>query len=346
MAKKQDKTEENNEFAEKMKTLETKFGKGSIVKATSREVVTEFTSTGSITLDLATGIGGIPHGGKITQICGLNQASKTTLLLHIIREDQKKTGKPSAFLDVEGTLDLTYAKNIGVDLDKMYIINPTNLNAEDISGEEWLNICAELVATNEFSIIGMDSIAALTPKSEFQGADTVGMGKLSRMLSQGFRLITAKLLRAECALVLLNQYRINIGGYGNPYVEAGGEALKYYTAMKIDLSKSLDKDTSTKDVYGIIVKAKVTKNKFANPYLSGEYYVEFGKGIVPSYEVINLGIEQGVITKTGNTYTYGETKLGVGQGQLEEFLNDNNELLLEIQAKVLENIAKVNNKAE
>jgi len=339
MAKKQAKTEENSEFLEKMQALEERFGKGSIVKADTFDTVTEVTSTGSLTLDLATGIGGIPKGGKITQIVGLNQASKTTLLLHIIREEQKKSGKPCAFLDIEGTLDLKYAGNIGVDLNNLYIINASKLKAEEISGEEWLNICAELIETNEFGVIGVDSIAALTPKSEFQGADTAGIGKLSRMLSQGFRLITAKLLRSDCGLVLLNQYRINIGGYGNPYVESGGESLKYYTAMKIELSKSLDKDND--GVHGIVVKAKVTKNKFSNPYLTAEYYVEFGKGVVPQYEITNLAIEQGLITKQGNTYSYGDVKLGVGEKQLDNFLKDNPDLLEEIKIKVLEGLKEV-----
>jgi recombination protein RecA len=325
-------------FQEKMKALEEKFGKGSITKANEFEKVTGVTKTGSLTLDIATGIGGIPKGGKITQIVGLNQASKTTLLLHIIREEQKATGKPCAFLDIEGTLDLKYATNIGCDLDKLYIINASKLKCEEISGEEWLNICAELISTNEFGIIGVDSIAALTPKSEFQGADTAGIGKLSRMLSQGFRLITARLLRSDCGLVLLNQYRIAIGSYGNPYVESGGESLKYYTAMKIELSKSLDKDTD--GVHGLVVKAKVTKNKFAVPYLLGEYYVEFGKGIVPDYEITNAAVELEIITKAGNTYSYNETRLGVGQGQLEQFLKDNPELLEEIKQKVIEKITK------
>lgn len=328
------KSEENSSsgFEQKMKELETKYGKGALIRATDLEKVNDVTSTGSLSLDKATGINGVPKGGKITQIVGLNQASKTTLSLHIIAEEQKK-GNRCAFLDVEGTLDTKYAQNIGVDMENLFIINAAKLNSEEISGEVWLNLCADLVATNEFGIVVLDSVAALTPKSEFQGADTAGIGKLSRMLSQGFRLITAKLLRSDCGLILLNQYRINIGGYGNPYVEAGGEALKYYTAMKIELSKSLDKDTN--GVYGIVVKAKITKNKLAAPYLTAEYYVEFGKGIVPSYEIMNLAIDQGIIQKTGNTYSWKECKLGVGLGQLETFFEDNPDVLEEIRQELL-----------
>lgn len=332
-------TSDSSNFEDKIKNFEEKYGKGSITKADQFEKVAGVTSTGSISLDKATGIGGVPKGGKITQIVGLEQASKTTLSLHIIAEEQKKGGK-CAFLDIEGTFSKSYAKNIGVDLSNLFLINPEKLKMEDVSGEQWLNICSDLIESNAFGIIVLDSVAALTPKSEFEGADTAGIGKLSRMLSQGFRLITAKLLRSNCGLILLNQYRINIGGYGNPYVSAGGESLKYYTAMKIELSKSLDKDTN--GVYGIVVKAKVVKNKFANPYLTAEYYVEFGKGIVKSYEVINTAIDTGIIVKTGNTYSYEDCKLGVGQAQLEEFLNTNLELLQEIQDKVIKKVEDEN----
>lgn len=327
------KTNENSSFEDKIKALEEKYGKGAIVTANQYDKVVGVTKTGSITLDKAIGIGGVPKGGKITQIVGLEQASKTTLSLHIISEEQKTGGK-CAFLDVEGTLDKKYAKNIGVDLANLYLINPEKLKIDEISGEQWLNICADLIESNAFNIIVLDSVAALTPRSEFEGADTAGIGKLSRMLSQGFRLITAKLLKSNCGLILLNQYRINIGGYGNPYVSAGGESIKYYTALKIELSKSLDKTTD--GIQGITVKAKVTKNKFAPPYEMGEYYVEFGKGIVKEYEVIVAATEKEIITKTGNTYFYGEIKLGVGQKQLEEFLESNPELLEEIKQKVLE----------
>jgi recombination protein RecA len=330
------KTEESlggtSSLQSKLKALEAKYGKGSLIVANDFEKVKDFTSTGSISLDKAIGIGGVPKNGKITQIVGLEQASKTTLSLHIIAEEQKK-GNPCAFLDIEGTLDVAYAEKIGVDLNTLYIINPSKLNTDDISGEEWLNICADLVETNEFGIVVLDSIAALTPKSEFQGADTAGIGKLSRMLSQGFRLITAKLLRANCGLILLNQFRINIGGYGNPYVPAGGESIKYYTALRIDLSKSLDKQSD--GIPGIVVKAKVTKNKFAPPHLTAEYYVEFGKGIVPRYEIMNLAIDAEIIKKTGNTYSWRDSKLGVGLGQLETFLEDNPEVLEEIKQELL-----------
>lgn len=339
MAKKQASVD----FDENLKRLEELFGKGTVITASSKKLanVKEWTSTGSLTLDLATK-GGIPKGGLCTCILGKESASKTTLLLHIIAEEQKKNPEAiCAFCDVEGTLDLEYASSgIGVDLNRLHLIDRESLlktngvkDRDIISGEEWIEIACKLLKSNLYEIVGFDSVAALIPMSEITaGVAGAQIGRIAALMSKAYRAINSALSVSKSAFVYLNQYRMNPGGYGNPFIEPAGEAMKYLQALKIEISKSLDKDTD--GAYGIIVKGKITKSKVCIPWKEFEYYVEFGKGIIPSYEVMNLAIEH-EITKVGNTYSYGETKLGVGQTQLENFLNDNPELLKEIQEKVI-----------
>lgn len=325
--------------------FEEKYGKGVMVKASDERIeeVKEVTSTGSLTLDLATNVGGIPKGGRITIILGKESASKTTLSLHIILEEQKK-GNPCAFLDVEGTFDKAYARSIGVDLDNLYLLDPDQLlkalkikDREAVSGEEWLEVLVDLLKTKVFGIIVLDSIATLTPMSEIQKGITGGgqIARVGAMLSQAMRNINAHLIRTNTGLVLLNQYRISPGAYGNPFIEVGGEALKYYTSLKIELTKSLDKDTG--GVYGIQVKAKITKSKVGNPYGTAEYYVEFGKGIQRVQEIIDLGIEYGFIERGGAWYTIAETKVQ-GEDKVKEFLLDNPEYCKELENKILEKL--------
>jgi recombination protein RecA len=327
---------------EQIKQLETLFGRGTIVVASDKQLdtVKEWVSTSSLTLDLATG-GGIPKGGKCTCILGKESASKTTLLLHIIAEDQKK-GNLAAFCDVEGTLDLEYAQAIGVDLTRLHLIDRESLlkangikDRDIISGEEWIEIACKLLKSNLYSIVGFDSVAALIPMAEITaGIAGAQIGRIAALMSKGYRALNAALSVSNSAFVYLNQYRMNPGGYGNPYIEPAGEAMKYLQALKIEISKSLDKDTG--GVHGIIVKGKITKSKVGVAWKEFEYYVEFGKGIKPSYEVINLAIEHEIIIKTGNTYSYNGTKLGVGQAQLEACLDDNLEILEEIKQKLLD----------
>jgi|SRR5882757_488699 len=336
---------------EKVKGLladfEEKYGKGVMVKASDEkfEEVKEFTSTGSLTLDLATKIGGIPKDGKITIILGKESSSKTTLSLHIIAEEQKKM-LPCAFLDVEGTFDREYAKNLGVDLDNLYLLDAGALlkslkikDREAVAGEEWLEVLVDLLKTNSFGVIVLDSIATLTPMSELQKG-IAGGGQIARvgaMLSQAMRSVNAHLIRTNTGLVLLNQYRISPGAYGNPFIEVGGEALKYYTSLKIELSKSLDKDTD--GVYGIQVKAKITKSKVGIPYGEASYYVEFGKGIQRIQEIIDLGVEYGFIEKGGAWFNFldQETKFQ-GEEKVKQFLLDNPEFSAELESKILEKL--------
>lgn len=340
MSKKEEKTD-------LVKQLEELFGKGTIVSANDKhlEEVKEWVSTGSLTLDLACGGKGVPMGGKCTCILGKESSSKTTLLLHIIAEAQKKDENIlCAFCDVEGTLDLEYSKSVGVDLKRLHLIDRESLlkanaikDRDIISGEEWIEITCKLLKSNLYSVVGFDSVAALIPMAEITaGVAGAQIGRIAALMSKAYRAINSALSVSNSAFVYLNQYRMNPGGYGNPFIEPAGEAMKYLQALKIEISKSLDKDTD--GVYGIIVKGKITKSKVCIPFKECEYYVEFGKGIMKSYEVISLAIEQEIIVKTGNTYSYKDSKLGVGMTQLEQFFNDNPEFLLEIETLVLEKL--------
>ena len=345
MAKKQSK----EELDENLKKLEELFGKGTVISASSIKLqnVKEWTSTGSLTLDLATK-GGIPKGGLCTCILGKESASKTTLLLSIIAQEQKKNPEAiCAFCDVEGTLDLEYAENgCGVDLNRLHLIDRESLlkangikDRDIISGEEWIEIACKLLKSNLYEIVGFDSVAALIPMAEItNGVAGAQIGRIAALMSKAYRAINSALSVSKSAFVYLNQYRMNPGGYGNPFIEPAGEAMKYLQALKIEISKSLDKDTD--GVYGIVVKGKITKSKVCVPFKEFEYYVEFGKGIKQSYEIINLGVELGIITKTGNTYSWKDTKLGVGMGQLESFLEDNPELMEQIKEEVLSKLSE------
>lgn len=329
--------------------LEEKYGKNSIVLANSKgfDKVKEVTSTGSFNLDRAIGIGGIPKGGKITQILGGESASKTTLSLHIIANEQKK-GNLCAFLDVEGTLDLDYAQAIGVDLSKLYLVDvemflekKKDSEIKAISGEEWLDVLCDLLATKQFGIIVVDSVAELCPMSELAaGMTSAGIGPMARMMSKSLRGITAHLLSTNTGLILLNQYRMSPGKYGDPRIEATGEALKFYTALKIEISKSLDKDAN--GVYGIVVKAKITKSKVAPPFKECEYYVEFGRGIDRSGEIIDLAVEYKLIDKGGSWYTVKNLDTGEqihkcqGEVELRKFLEDNGDFMVVLEEKVIQ----------
>jgi len=316
--------------------MEEKFGQGVMVTASSKisSFVKEWVQSGSFSLDLATG-GGFPKGGRCTCILGKESSSKTTVLLHAIANETKK-GNLCSFNDVEGTLDLDYAHAIGVDLNYLHIVDDEKylktLGVKDrktVSGEEWLELIAKQIESNIYSIVGLDSVAAFIPKAEIDSGLSGGrIAGVAAMAAKGYRLINSALKLSNCAFIYLNQFRMNPGNY-IPLTEPFGEAWKYLQSLKIEISKSLDKDTE--GVYGIIVKGKVTKSKVGTPYKPFEYYVEFGKGIIKSYEIINIAIELDIIQKTGNTYSYKESKLGVGRDQLDTCLHNNPSLLEEIE---------------
>ena len=204
-----------------------------------------------------------------------------------------------------------------------------------ISGEEWIEITCKLLKSNLYGIVCLDSIASLIPMAEIaNGVAGAQIGRIAALMAKGYRAFNSALSVSNSGFVYLNQYRMNPSGYGNPYIEPAGEALKYLQALKIEISKSLDKD-SNKEVFGTIVKGKITKSKVCKPYGEFEYYLELGKGIMPYYEIMNLSIDNEIITKTGNTYSWKELKLGVGQKQLEDFLQDNPEVLEQIKQELL-----------
>lgn len=333
------KTDDNS-----LSKLEELFGIGTIVKASEvqNETVKEWTSTGSISLDRALGGKGVPKGGKTTAIVGKESASKTTLALHIIAEEQKK-GNDCAFLDVEDTLDLDYAKKIGVNLDKLHVIKREallkGLGIKDrvvVSGEEWLETLCKLLKFNIHGIIVMDSIAALWPAAEIEnGIEGGRMAGVASMMSKAYRAVNGALTTFDGGFVYLNQYRMNPGGYGNPYVEPGGEAWKYLQAVKIEISKSLDKDTE--GVHGLIVKGKITKSKVCDPYQEFEYYVQFGKGIVRVWEIYNLALEVDLIKKGGAWFELDglEEKIQ-GEEKVIEYLEKNPEYTEALYKKALE----------
>lgn len=329
-----------------LEQLEAQFGKGTIISARDKliEEVKEWIPTGSLTLDLATS-GGIPKGGKCTCLLGKESASKTTLLLHIIAEEQKK-GNLCVFLDAEGTLDLTYAENLGVNLDLLHIVDREamlkHFNIKDraiVAGEEWLTLTSELLQRNIYGVVGLDSVACLIPAADILNGLTGGrLASQASMAAKGYKLINGALQTTNSAFIYTNQYRMNPGAYV-PLTEPFGEAWKYLQALKIEISKSVDKDDD--GAYGITVKGKISKSKVCIPWRKFEYYVEFGKGIRRDKEIIDLSIENGIIEKVGNTYSYNTSKLGVGMGQLETFLTDNPELLKEIEKLLMEKLKEI-----
>lgn len=321
MAKKvSEKTAEEN-----LLILEEKFGKGTIVKASDRkhDEVKEWVSTGSLTLDKATTYG-IPKGGKCTCILGKEGSGKTTLALHIIAEDQKR-GNDCCFLDVENTIDLDYAAAIGVNLDKLYLIDTEyllkNIGVKDrdsVSGEEWLEFLCKVLRSNLYGTVIMDSIAALWPAAEIaQGIQGGRLAGVASMMAKAYRAVNAALSSSKSAFVYLNQYRMNPGGYV-PMTEPGGEAWKYLQSLKLEIYKSVDKDDD--GAYGITVKGKVTKSKVCNPFKAFEYYVEFGKGIIREHEILSLALDKELIRKSGAWF----------------YLNDSEDTKLQGEAKVIE----------
>lgn len=331
-------------FEDKMLKLEDRYGKGAIVQASNStfERVTDYTSTGSMTLDLATGIGGVPKCGKITYIIGKESAGKTTIALHIIAEEQKKSKDAKcAFCDVENTLDLNYAENIGCDLKRFYVLDVKTLlrkrkpeDMQKVSGEEWLQLACDLIETKEFGIVVLDSIAELCPMAELTaGIASAGIAPMGRMLSKALRTICATLAPTNTGLVLLNQYRVSPGAYGNPYIDAAGEALKYYIALKIEITKALDKDAD--GVYGLDIKAKITKSKVSIPYKEALLYIEFGKGIQRVNEVVELAEEYKLFDKSGSHYSYKGSKIANGKDALLQFCKDNEEFAIELETEVM-----------
>ena len=307
--------------------LEKSYGKGTIMKLgdTAIEPI-EFISTGSISLDIALGIGGIPKG-RVIEIYGPESSGKTTLATHIIAEAQKKGGI-AAFIDAEHAFDQFYAKKLGVDTDNLLISQPDN-------GEQALEIADNLIRSGAIDVIVIDSVAALVPKSEIEGEmGDSKMGLHARLMSQALRKLTGTISKTGCCCIFINQLRDKIGVmFGNPETTTGGNALKFYASVRLDIRRiSQIKDSD--EVSGNRVKVKIVKNKVAPPFRIAEFDVMFGEGISKNGEIIDLGVDFGIIKKAGSWFSYGDTKLGQGRDAVKQLLSDNPELAEELEIKI------------
>ncbi len=323
---------------EKMKALEMtlgniekQYGKGTIMKLgdTPAENV-PFIPTGSIGLDAALGIGGLPRG-RVIEIYGPESSGKTTLALHAIAEAQK-LGGIAAFIDAEHAFDRFYAQKLGIDIDNLLISQPDN-------GEQALEIVDNLIRSGAIDIIVIDSVAALTPRSEIEGEmGDSKMGLQARLMSQALRKLTANIGRTGSCCIFINQLREKIGiMFGNPETTTGGNALKFYASVRIDIRK-LNQIKEGEESTGNRVKVKVVKNKVAPPFKKAEFDIMYGQGISRVGEIIDLGSEFGIVKKSGSWFSYGETKLGQGRDAVKKLLVDNPELAEELEAKIREKL--------
>ncbi|QNN44957.1 recombinase RecA [Pedobacter roseus] len=307
--------------------LEKSYGKGTIMKLGDSAIEPiDFISTGSISLDIALGIGGIPKG-RVIEIYGPESSGKTTLATHIIAEAQKKGGI-AAFIDAEHAFDQFYAKKLGVDTDNLLISQPDN-------GEQALEIADNLIRSGAIDVIVIDSVAALVPKSEIEGEmGDSKMGLHARLMSQALRKLTGTISKTGCCCIFINQLRDKIGVmFGNPETTTGGNALKFYASVRLDIRRiSQIKDSD--EVSGNRVKVKIVKNKVAPPFRIAEFDVMFGEGISKNGEIIDLGVDFGIIKKAGSWFSYGDTKLGQGRDAVKQLLSDNPELAEELEIKI------------
>ena len=314
-----------------MSKIEKDFGKGAIMRMGDKQIEdVEVISTGSIALNVALGIGGYPRG-RIIEIYGPESSGKTTLALHAIAEVQKKGGI-AAFIDAEHAFDSTYAAKLGVDVDNLWVSQPDN-------GEQALQIVDELTRSSAVDILVIDSVAALTPKKEIEGdmGENV-VGLQARLMSQALRKLTSTVSKTNTCCIFLNQLREKIGqGYGNPETTTGGNALKFYSSVRLDIRKgSAIKDGDT--VTGYITKVKVAKNKLAPPFRRAEFEMTFGEGISKTGEILDLGVEYDIIKKSGSWYSYNGSKLAQGRDATKTLLHDNPELCEELEALITQAI--------
>jgi len=311
--------------------LEKSYGKGTIMKLGDNTIEPmEFISTGSISLDIALGIGGLPKG-RVIEIYGPESSGKTTLAIHAIAECQKKGGI-AAFIDAEHAFDRFYAKKLGVDVENLLISQPDN-------GEQALEIADNLIRSGAIDIIVIDSVAALVPKSEIEGEmGDSKMGLHARLMSQALRKLTGTISKTGCCCIFINQLRDKIGVmFGNPETTTGGNALKFYASVRLDVRRiSQIKDTD--EVSGNRVKVKIVKNKIAPPFRIAEFDIMFGEGISKAGEIIDLGVDFGIIKKAGSWFSYGDTRLGQGRDAVKQLILDNPELAEELEEKIKSSI--------
>lgn len=311
--------------------LDKSYGKGSVMKlgdVAHQDV--EAISTGSLGLDLALGVGGYPRG-RIIEIYGPESSGKTTLAIHAIAEAQK-AGGIAAFIDAEHAFDRFYAENLGVDIDNLIISQPDY-------GEQALEIADNLISSGAIDIVVIDSVAALTPKSEIDGEmGDSKMGLHARLMSQALRKLTGTISKTNCTVIFINQLREKIGVmFGNPETTTGGNALKFYASVRLDIRRRSQIKDGDK-VMGNLTKVKVVKNKVAPPFTVTEFDIMYGKGISKVGEILDLAVEHGIVKKSGSWFSYGDTKLGQGRDSVKGLIADNPELMEELETKIFETL--------
>ncbi len=320
--------------------IERAFGKGSIMKMgeTDRQVEVETVSTGSLSLDIALGIGGLPKG-RVVEIYGPESSGKTTLALHLIAEAQK-AGGTCAFVDAEHALDPTYAEKLGVDLDELLISQPD-------AGEQALEIADTLVRSGAIDVLVVDSVAALVPRAELEGemGDT-HVGLQARLMSQALRKLTSSISRSNCLVVFINQIRMKIGVmFGSPETTTGGNALKFYSSVRLDIRR-IGQIKNRDMVVGNQTKVKVVKNKMAPPFRVVEFDIMYGEGISKTGELIDMGVAAGIVEKSGTWFSFADQRIGQGRENAKTFLRDNPDIADRIKDRILESAGLLASKLE
>ncbi len=314
--------------------IDRAFGKGSAMKLGQRETLEiESISTGSLGLDIALGIGGLPRG-RVIEIYGPESSGKTTLALHVIAEAQK-AGGIAAFVDAEHALDPVYAKKLGVDTDNLIVSQPD-------TGEQALEITDTLVRSNAIDVLVVDSVAALVPRAEIEGEmGDSHVGLQARLMSQALRKLTGSIARSKCVVIFINQVRMKIGVmYGNPETTTGGNALKFYASVRLDIRRTgqiKDRD----DIIGNATRVKVVKNKVAPPFRQVEFDIMYGSGVSKTGEILDLGVKAGLVDKSGAWFSYDSTRIGQGRENAKKFLTENPEIAARIEVAIRENAAGV-----
>ena len=315
--------------------IEKQFGKGAVMKLGANVAMqVDSISTGSLGLDLALGVGGLPRG-RIIEVYGPESSGKTTLALHVLAEAQKKGGEV-AFIDVEHALDPTYARALGVDIDSLLVSQPD-------TGEQAMEICEALVRSGAIDAIVVDSVAAMVPRAEIEGEmGDSHVGLQARLMSQALRKLTGIIGKTNTVCIFINQLREKVGVvYGSPEVTTGGRALKYYSSVRIDVRRIEGLKDSSGSFIGNRTRAKIVKNKVAPPFKEAEFDIMFGEGISKVGEIIDLGVKLGAVQKSGAWFNYGETRLGQGRDNAKQFLRDNPDIAAEIEAIVRENADRI-----
>lgn len=323
-----------------MKNIKKKFGDGAVMRlGENSSLKVDSISTGSLTLDIATGIGGLPRG-RIIEIYGPESSGKTTLALHCIAEAQK-LGGDAAFVDAEHALDPVYAANLGVDVDSLIVSQPD-------FGEQALEITEQLVSSGAVDIVVVDSVAALVPKSEIEGdMGDSHVGQHARLMSQALRILSGTINKTNCIVIFINQLREKIGVmYGNPEVTTGGRALKFYSSMRIDVRKIEQLKGAGSEFIGSRTRAKIVKNKVAPPFKSAEFDIMYGEGISKVGEILDMAVQYDIVHKGGSWFSYGDRRLGQGRDNVKEIIKNEPELAAELEQKIKDKIAEDIEKAK